>query len=50
MGALDKLNRRYGEGAVKVGSCGLQQAWGMKRERKTGAYTTRWGELMFAYA
>ncbi|GAB2777900.1 DNA polymerase V [Hymenobacter luteus] len=49
MGTLDALNRRYGKGAVLVGSASVRRgagaAWAMNREQKSPAYTTSWGEL-----
>ena len=49
MGALDALNGRFGAGTVKVGAMaaapGQREAWGMRREAKSPAFTTKWGEL-----
>lgn len=48
MGALDKLNARYGRGTVHVGSAGttlVARDWQMKQERKTPNYTTVWDEM-----
>jgi DNA polymerase V len=49
MGTLDALNRRFGKGAVVVGSASVRKgtgaAWAMNREQKSPAYTTSWGEL-----
>ena len=49
MAALDALNGRYGAGAVKVGAAvaapGKPVAWAMKRDAKSPAFTTKWGEL-----
>ena len=46
--ALDALNGRYGAGAVKVGAAvpapGKPVAWAMKRDAKSPAFTTNWGE------
>lgn len=43
MTALDKINARFGQGTMKIGSAGLpgsRRAWSMKQERLTPAYTT----------
>ncbi|MGI4886462.1 MAG: Y-family DNA polymerase [Janthinobacterium lividum] len=49
MGALDALNAKYGAGAVRVGAAvgpaGQPAPWGMRREAKSPAFTTDWGEL-----
>lgn len=48
MGAVDLLNRRYGRGAVVMGSSGtgdLPRNWAMKQERRTPRYTTRIAEI-----
>ncbi|MBI3532205.1 MAG: Y-family DNA polymerase [Burkholderiales bacterium] len=48
MGAVDLLNRRYGRGAVVMGSSGtgdLPRNWAMKQERRTPRYTTRISEI-----
>jgi len=46
--AMDTLNKRYGKGTVHVGSAGparSPKAWGMRQERRTPRYTTRWDEM-----
>jgi DNA polymerase V len=49
MRAMDALNTRYGKGAVRVGSMvvapGQQEAWAMRRDVKSPAFTTKWKEL-----
>jgi DNA polymerase V len=45
MQALDRLNKRYGHGAVKVSTQGVYDEWQMRQERKSPCYTTRWDEL-----
>lgn len=56
MGAIDRLNTRYGRGTVKLASGGTEYArlnptgtpatrWKMKQERRTPGYTTNWQEL-----
>jgi len=46
--AVDQLNRRYGTNAVRYGAMGTQQRWGMRQERKSRGFTTRWSELPVA--
>ncbi len=59
LAAVDRVNARYGRGgggrpAAFFAACGTRgeeaeaetgQAWAMRRESKSPAYTTRWGEL-----
>ncbi|MBV5295445.1 MAG: Y-family DNA polymerase [Curvibacter lanceolatus] len=53
MEALDVLNGRYGKGTVHMASSGVDDArrsWGMRQERRTPQYTTRWEEVPVARA
>lgn len=53
MTALDALNSRYGRGTVHMASTGMDdktRAWGMKQERRTPQYTTRWEDVPVARA
>ncbi|WP_311222646.1 MULTISPECIES: DUF4113 domain-containing protein [unclassified Acidovorax] len=53
MSAVDAINGRYGKGTLHVGATGLnpsQHEWGMRQERMTPRYTTRWDELLFVRA
>ena len=48
MGAMDRLNGRYGKGTVAMGSAGLggeRRVWTMRQERRTPAYTTTWDDM-----
>ncbi len=45
MQALDRLNERFGRGAVKVSTQGAYREWQMRRERMSPSYTTRWSEV-----
>ncbi|AII50844.1 hypothetical protein N008_02465 [Hymenobacter sp. APR13] len=49
MRAMDALNGRFGAGKVKVAAAvagpGQQPAWAMRRDAKSPAFTTNWGEL-----
>lgn len=53
MSAMDCLNGRFGKGTVHVASTGLddhRREWGMKQERRTPQYTTKWAEVPIARA
>ena len=48
MVAMDALNGRYGKGTVHMASTGFDKEtrqWGMKQERRTPQYTTRWEDV-----
>lgn len=45
MSVVDKVNARFGRGAVRISSQDAGEEWGMRQERKSPAYTTRWDEL-----
>ena len=49
MEAVDRLNGRFGKGAVHLGSTGFadqdEAGWRMRQERRTPRYTTRIGEI-----
>lgn len=50
MVVMDRVNRRAGRGTLQLASAGIRNAWAMKRDRMTPAYTTRWEELPVARA
>lgn len=53
MVALDTLNGRYGKGTVHSASTGgtnKGKDWGMRQERRTPQYTTRWEDVPVARA
>jgi DNA polymerase V len=53
MQAMDSVNRRWGQGAIRVGSARVGEAprdRGMKQERKTPGYTTEWDEMLVVKA
>ena len=53
MVVLDTLNGRYGKGTVHSASTGgtnQGKSWGMKQERRTPQYTTRWDDMPVARA
>jgi DNA polymerase V len=52
MQAMDTLNRRFGRGAVRIGSTTTVKAsdtgaasWAVRQDRRTPRYTTRWDEM-----
>ena len=45
MTAIDRLNQRFGRGAVKISTQGAHKGWQMKQERKSPCYTTNWIDL-----
>lgn len=55
MEAMDTLNKRFGRGAVRIGSASSKNAnesgtagWSVKSERRSPRYTTRWDEMPVA--
>ncbi|KQO24174.1 DNA polymerase V subunit UmuC [Acidovorax sp. Leaf76] len=54
MKAIDALNTRYGKGTVHSaatgGSSKATKGWGMRQERRTPQYTTRWEDVPVARA
>lgn len=53
MAALDALNDRFGKGAVRLASAGVQdqpRRWDMRQERRTPQYTTSWSDIPLAAA
>lgn len=48
MGVMDRINERYGRGALQLASAGLggsRRRWSMHQEALTPEYTTRWADL-----
>ena len=54
MKAIDALNTRYGKGTVHSAATGASnkdaKGWGMRQERRTPQYTTRWEDVPIARA
>ena len=53
MATVDKLNDRYGRGAIVLASTGQtdsRRAWTMKQSLKPPDYTTRWSDMPRALA
>jgi DNA polymerase V len=45
MQVMDRVNRQWGRGTLKLAAEGVQQGWRMRRQRMSPAYTTSWNEL-----
>ena len=46
MSTLDRINRKMGNGTVKLLGEGINTSWAMRRENASKRYTTEWDELM----
>jgi len=46
MMAVDKINGRFGRGAIHFCAEGIKRDWKMKRERISPSYTTNWNHLL----
>lgn len=46
MGAMDRVNREWGRGTLKMAACGLRQGWKMRADHMSPRYTTRWEDLL----
>ncbi|QDZ26564.1 Y-family DNA polymerase [Noviherbaspirillum sp. UKPF54] len=45
MDALDKINARFGRGALKISSDGSHRAWEMRADNRSPHYTTDWEQI-----
>jgi len=45
MSCYDKINQRYGAGAVQIASQGTTQKWQMRREFLSPSYTSKWHDI-----
>ena len=43
---IDKLNKQYGRGTLRLASEGYKKAWTMRQEYLSPAYTTRWDDIL----
>ena len=56
MDTMDALNKRFGRGAVRIGSTTLAssgeevRSWATKQEKRSPRYTTRWEEMLVVKA
>lgn len=46
--SLDRLNKRFGQGAVQTATCGVKPKWTMRSEQRSLDYTTRWSDIIQA--
>lgn len=46
MDAMDRVNREWGRGTLRMAACGLRQGWSMRADHMSPRYTTRWDELL----
>lgn len=46
MAAMDRVNREWGRGTLKMAACGLRHGWSMHAEHLSPRYTTRWEDLL----
>ncbi|MCB4811714.1 Y-family DNA polymerase [Methylovorus menthalis] len=49
MAALDSVNRKMGNGALRPASQGYHSPWAMRQENKSPGYTTDWQSLITTY-
>ncbi len=45
MNTIDKINTQMGRNTVASGAAGRKQAWRMRRQWLSPAYTTRWSDI-----
>lgn len=45
MQTMDKINQKFGRGALQLSSEGSGKSWQMRRGNLSPAYTTSWDEL-----
>lgn len=50
MQVMDAINKKWGRGTLRAAAASGKQAWQMRRERLSPAYTTSWAELPVALA
>ncbi len=43
---LDRINKYYGSGTLRLASEGFRKPWAMKRENVSPNYTTDWGDIL----
>ncbi len=46
MSTMDRINREYGRGMLRLGSEGIRKDWAMRQEKRSPCWTTRWDELI----
>lgn len=48
MAVMDRINREYGRGTLRLGSEGIRKDWAMRQENRSPRWTTCWDELIRA--
>ncbi len=43
---IDSIKGKYGKGAIRFATEGIEKSWDMKRERLSKHYTTKWDEIL----
>jgi DNA polymerase V len=46
METVDKINRKWGRGSLRLAAEGIRQRWKMRRSMLSPAYTSNWEELL----
>lgn len=49
MATMDRINREFGRGTLRLGSEDLQRGWAMRQEKRSPRWTTSWEELPTVY-
>jgi DNA polymerase V len=50
MGAVDRVNAKWGRETVFLAACGVARPWGMRQALRSPRYTLAWAELPVARA
>ena len=45
MSTIDRINKKYAKGTIKLASEGTDKVWAMRRSFKSPNYTNDWNEL-----
>jgi DNA polymerase V len=46
MGAVDKINNRFGKGKIQFGASGISRDWKSRPARRSPCYTTKWKDIL----
>ncbi|BAK76484.1 DNA-directed DNA polymerase [Pseudogulbenkiania sp. NH8B] len=49
MATMDRVNRDFGHGTLRLASEGLTRDWAMRQEKRSPRWTTCWDELLIAH-
>jgi DNA polymerase V len=50
MGAMDKINNRFGRGKIQFGAAGIIREWKTRPARRSPSYTTKWKDIPLVLA